>query len=561
MNRVECLSCTNLGRSRTKEKCSGCHRCVEHGKCKCIGCGLCGLRQPPQQMCKMCHRCNKHHIMAGVERFPHRKCDYNIGGRPAATFKLNALERTLGCELEISHPNGFNEHCSEEGPLPWEWTRDRSVEPSGLELVTQRMRGDKFFSVMGQVLALAEDYKCEANATCGFHVHVDAADFNLPTLRRVYVAFAAIQEQLYGTLVKQERRYAGPGGTHYCQPILADPVSLGGIMDLTTKDDIKEWLCGLLYAQTPPRPLSAAAMAQFRAKWLAEGRQAGKGEAFAMEFVENNANNYARNQKQRLLMFNAEIAKRRAHKYENAARRSTLNLHSWMMRGTLEFRLKEGTVDPTEVLNWPLWCGWFVDRTAVLSDKEVCKWIKSPPTLVELVDDWSQKVKLPRGLGEWVREKCANPQIHKPPLKKKSPLANAPQAPTFNEIMEAGARAIAEVRRELPSRGNRLDQWVQYNPGLNRAEQRVEAGNANAAQQRQTMPPPASWDVGAGIGVREELPTPTPMVGGSYTRMVDVAPQPSYWNQRIIWDEATQQYRMSVEPVQVAPATDEDVPF
>ena len=416
-----CNGCVGLGRHKPKMQCEVCKRCVEHQGCACYSCNLCGERKPHKSICLNCMMCFEHHVQFS-EDFPHRKCEYL--NEPKGSYKLNQLTRSLGCELEISHPNGFNKFRPEDAA--WSWSHDGSVRPSGQELVTKRLKGDEFLSVMGKVLSYCSDYKCQVNETCGFHVHVDAADMDLFTLRRVYVAYGAIQDQLYGTLIAPERVNPSPNGTHYCKPL---DTSVGRLLDLKTTAKVREWLYTTLYGVGIPRkPLES----EVRASASAGARDAGytkeRTEAYCDTVWKTNLNSY----KMGLEQFKRTIAAKRDHKYENGARRSALNLHSWMMRGTLEFRLKEGTVDPVECINWPLWCGWFVDRTAALRDSQVKEWLTRPPSLVELTESWYRGVKKPpEGLVEWVRERCANPRKLPEPKPKPAKAAAATQGDLF----------------------------------------------------------------------------------------------------------------------------------
>jgi hypothetical protein len=61
-----------------------------------------------------------------------------------------------------------------------------------------------------------------------------------------------------------------------------------------------------------------------------------------------------------------------------------LNIQSWYHRATIEWRMKEGTIDPTELMYWPLFCGWFTHLATKLSDQTM----DAVGTLDELVSKY-----------------------------------------------------------------------------------------------------------------------------------------------------------------------------
>jgi hypothetical protein len=61
-----------------------------------------------------------------------------------------------------------------------------------------------------------------------------------------------------------------------------------------------------------------------------------------------------------------------------------LNLHSWYYRGTLEFRLKEGTVTSKEIVGWPLLCLWLVEAVGNTTGRDM-------PKCMEDFERWFEK--------------------------------------------------------------------------------------------------------------------------------------------------------------------------
>jgi hypothetical protein len=80
-------------------------------------------------------------------------------------------------------------------------------------------------------------------------------------------------------------------------------------------------------------------------------------------------------------------------------RYASMNLHSHFHRGTVEFRLKEGTITPEEFIMWPLFCGWVIESISKLTDAQVQS-ISSLAGWCDVVGGVVQD-----GVVRWVRKK------------------------------------------------------------------------------------------------------------------------------------------------------------
>lgn len=362
-------SCPYLAANGEHVYCKTCRKCHTHNQCKCAPCARCKTKTSPTKSCTACYERKRlvvcvacHSGPVGTHKtstFPVRSCIYK-GETPEPTFQYNRLQRSLGIEVELATWGSLN-----SGSLPrlapllaGEVVRDGSVRPSALELVSGRLQGDTAFKALYQLANSVKNCRATVNETCGVHVHVDAADFSMLDLRRTLLAWLAIQSQVFSKLVAPERL-----GNPYCPPNSLSTLQFETLTSASTNKAVSEFFYGNLYKL---------------AKYPGESPE-----------------EYAR-----------RIKSVREHKYENAARRWALNFHSWMMRGTLEFRLKEGTVDPAELFWWPIWCGWLVETFSHLSEKEVQAWQNTPPDLVELTQSFHPSVS-ELGLVDWVKSKVA----------------------------------------------------------------------------------------------------------------------------------------------------------
>jgi len=361
---MNCKYCP-AGRPPAK-RCPFCHYCLQHQKCVCVACRQCEKKQGPKDICYKCGRCISHHAKGSYigKDFPHRSCQYTA--RPKTTYLLNPLQRTIGVEVEVSNLGQWG------GPLTkilkYTHEHDGSVQPSQAEFVLSPAGGDRLQKGLLEFLRLLHAADAGVNSTCGYHVHVDAATASYSDLRRCYALFALLQEQIFGSLIHISR-YTNA----YCAPVKQSFRDIAKLFKLTNPL-MKEWFHGQLYGiqASPEMDLGSRRMVH------------------------------------------QMLAQKKAHKYENAARRHALNFHAWMMRGTIEFRCKEGTLDQGDFLLWPLWCGWFVDSamrqggkySTGYTDAEIVDMLtqNKPPTLEAFT-----KRFMPEVVQAWVRTRLVTP--------------------------------------------------------------------------------------------------------------------------------------------------------
>ena len=359
-------------------------------------CAIC--YQKVAKLCGKCGSCKSHHAEDSTE-FPMRKCRAWLAQCPlgharctgcgncttckqictCAKYLLNPLPRTLGVELELSNLGGINKMPPKNKHISYHFEHDGSVT-SGQELVTGIMQGDQYIYGMSELIKSLQEFGCKTDKTCGYHVHVDALTYTPFDLRRVMIGFCTIQHQLFGTLVAKARE-----SNMYCPPIPLVDVQLHDLAALEKPGQVSRWFYKYLYGlDSEPEGITAAEKLE------------------QQRYVKR------------------RLAELKAHKYENAARRQALNFHSWMMRGTIEFRCKEGTTDPEDLLLWPLWCGWFIHKLGLMDDKEVFSWLKKPPTIQELSSRLTLKGRspsMPESIMQWVERKC---EQAKPKAKRAS---------------------------------------------------------------------------------------------------------------------------------------------
>jgi hypothetical protein len=302
--------------------------CIVCAKCKqCNRCG-CG--------CKPCKQCDPSRIKRfGLEHFCKTcgggcrtlcKCRKRRGYMPLnlknETFHYNDLRRPMGMELELA----------EWGSLPrtikyltYSIVRDGSVEPSGKEMVVAPLVGDRFLRAVLELGKQFVQHDVSVNSTCGFHVHCNAMDMDWWSIRRLVWMYAKFEAEIYDEVVWAER--SAPSNT-FC--VRNAKMWEGLAQRLKRTNDPAVFKAELIETLTNSPVLNPAS----------------KGKAWV---------------------------EMKSKKYGGEHRYLGLNLHSYFYRGTVEWRMFDGTIDVEDMMYWPLLVGWIVEKANTLNDRQVQK--------------------------------------------------------------------------------------------------------------------------------------------------------------------------------------------
>lgn len=349
--------------------CLVCRRCSGCG-CMCTHCHKCQKQVPqrPSRFCAHCRTCKscctcRH--MAQYTPLP--------APRVSDTYHINTLPRTLGLELELAdwgklrNEGTFNH-------LEYEPVRDWSVQPSGQEMVIHPLRGDEFLRAMAE---LAEQlYRTDAtvNQTCAYHVHVGSSDLSYWDLRKILRIYEMLEGEIYDHLILPHRRDV-PEVTHYCQ--------------MLTKKHVKCERCSR-YDQQYPRQRKALIPLRDTIEWLNNAKNTFELKQGIINML------YGPMEGQRPRDAATWLQTRKNGRYE-WSRYVGLNLHAWMYRGTLEFRMKEASTDLEDLTAWPLWCGWFVQACTRIQERRT---MRESFSLLKFTDEF-----MPRWITDWVQKK------------------------------------------------------------------------------------------------------------------------------------------------------------
>jgi hypothetical protein len=368
-NNINCVDCSALN----VEGCLECRRCPACG-CRCKQCNSCEEKHHPKYFCKVCKKCKKYNSSTNQPECQCRtaplfhKKEVEDGGSEA-----NTLKRKLGLEIECSYI-GKSGQLQLPKFVEAHWVHDGSVTQGGLELVVSPLFGDDFIRGVHAIAEELNKYPFAVDSSCGFHVHVGAEDFNPFTMRRLILMYHKYENLFYNLCApgrdkgREVRNHRGDVEVKYYAKRWEPPVKFyTGLSEAKRSHDLK----------------------MFILKWLYGSRSAN-------HMCSHGLNEAGRNAW-------VDMSDIKSHKYEKA-RYYGLNLHTWFQRQTVEYRHHEGTLSPTKLLMWPLWCGWFTHLASSLRDDEVEK-LKTVADLIH--GKWKRKfytLELPIPVANWVSQ-------------------------------------------------------------------------------------------------------------------------------------------------------------
>ena len=213
--------------------------------------------------------------------------------------------RLVGAEIELSRaPREMHDVVRTNNISVCE---DGSLDKyRGTELVTPPADWPRFVSMITELGDSMHVHGAEADETCGLHIHVGVSDMTVHELYRVLLLYTTLEPYLYGLCDKE--RYT----SHFCKPW---GYSLVGALSAPNIKEFRKAIDELVYET-------------FDYKALGTGRR-----------VRGRKNRYGA----------------KSEKYVHQ-RYYGLNIHSYWYRGTLEFRMHEGTASGPEILFWAEVC-------------------------------------------------------------------------------------------------------------------------------------------------------------------------------------------------------------
>jgi hypothetical protein len=363
---------------------ASCNRCFRCTYCRCVckkcSCGKCRGLYPPSHWCIECQR----PVCQGCtcRGLAGRLADIIMRPLTPRERIISPLARPIGVELEFSrHYNWQNTrhaYMKDDGSL---------YGPAAGELVVKNLVGDSLISILTKIRADLGD-KLEVNESCGFHVHVYALDYQAWDIRRFLKVYEHVEADIFNYLIAPERLTGD--NIKYCAPLTRVRNGYAGEKICNSAPRIKDPLIETLFSASNSMELRKLVY-----DWIHAGK---------LSMFEKEAEAVAR--KAAFATVKEEIypgARAKGYKWTQTKSQSysterygAVNFVSWLYRGTIEWRMHEGTTDLTTMIMWSLFCGWFTDIIWKMTDRQA--------ELVKSLEDFIELPQFPSSVRKWVKE-------------------------------------------------------------------------------------------------------------------------------------------------------------
>ena len=354
-----CLWCNYWGASHVVEsRCEVCAYCEDH--CNCPRCKTCNAKG--KCLCRHCHSCQTcclHAPTAECGGFgldtPIPYMDSGLTKHIPTRKELTKLPlaRLIGVEVEVNNSRNLAKGKKLRDAL-YKWgdsvVSDGSIggQPRAFEINCMPSGGDKFIDHIRELTDGLAMFGASPDSSCGLHVHIDASDLEVYDLNRVIQLYAKVERALFDLChpSRLNNHYSVPCRKFYLE---------GG---LTHKPaEFRQRLVSRLYFNDQPI-LTPESIKQKAASY------------WGSDYTRGDAKRRKELEKIHINQVVVALKKEKQHKYRNV-RYKALNLHSYWLRKTIEFRHHEGTVDFDAITGWAMVCQHLIDITTKLSPAHI----------------------------------------------------------------------------------------------------------------------------------------------------------------------------------------------
>lgn len=331
-----------------------------------IVCTECRTYHANTFFCRQCNACKRRcqcrkRAAVGVVRVPR----VNGAGIGSSSMVINS-RRAVGLEVELSSFGSWYAPEKSEGYLMSDGAvsgrrphyvidHDGSVHPSKREAVIEPLSGDQ--GLIHGLNCLATQvymHNCEVNNTCGYHVHVDATDFYWTDIQKLLVLWIKMEKSPSLWLI------AGRDPTNFSKTWdlwLTENNIDGKEFVNADLDRFKELTIQALYNKSIRRYPAYIKNVYDNPSWQEHVRRWNTKQLREDGLVTRpRVADYISPLRQHL-----DLKANRGWNRAVPSRYLDLNIHSWLYRGTVEYRLGAGTVDQSDIRMWPLWCLWLTE--------------------------------------------------------------------------------------------------------------------------------------------------------------------------------------------------------
>jgi hypothetical protein len=227
----------------------------------------------------------------------------------------NPSLRFISVEIEVAKSNDETRYQVDPAIRAWEGTAvvtDGSLpDGSGYEICTAPTSGDAFVERVEMLCAALTRAGAAVTEACGFHVHVDARELTFLAAQRLIRLYERVEEAMF-LMVPPSRRQ-----NTYCRRVR-------GSYSLKMSEYKGDAKSKIIHA------------------------------TYGVDFK----------------LYPRDFHSRSKQKYDGA-RYEAMNLHSWFLRGTVEFRLAAGTTNAEKIINWAALCAGLLDWAAAHKDEDL----------------------------------------------------------------------------------------------------------------------------------------------------------------------------------------------
>lgn len=337
-----CSKCTVTMRA-PEDRCERCRTCRLCCSCQRCPCG----KSKIYKRAVFCHRCRECAIHKCSCRFPNQLPPKHLKAADVA------FEFEFGTDADNEPPSVSR---IRDRFHPATTMTDTSC-PAGFELVSGPLSLDAAIDMTRNVVdyCVTNDFIHVSDST-SYHVHVNTVDLSLIQLRKLFITWCTFEDEIYTEFISRHRR-----GNSYAEMMTAYSELPGFIRLLkraATPQEIRKLMLMFMYTSKPLIEMEKFVFGLTRQ----QQRKLGDPVFRALRTVSHEKYGVGRRQP-RLSRWGSHIS----------SRYTTLNLHSFFYRGTLEFRGKEVSFAPDDLVRWLKFCHDFVKVIRSLPENEHIK--------------------------------------------------------------------------------------------------------------------------------------------------------------------------------------------
>jgi hypothetical protein len=216
------------------------------------------------------------------------------------------------------------------------------------------MGGDIYLGVQKIIANHITTYidKLDCNNTCGYHVHIDCSQETSKELRHFLYVYLKLEKEIYAKMCRRDRI-----NNNACIPLMTyvDPnFNLESLLDFKmTSEDFSTFI-------------------------------------HSFYGIKKDKSFYSRVHSHAILDRLKQNRRAFGYEREDNPRYAGLNIHAYYTLGTIEWRMKEGTLNTDVCRLWPLFCGWFT-HIALTKPIRVLKQIENLNDMIQLMPKTLQK--------------------------------------------------------------------------------------------------------------------------------------------------------------------------